>query len=79
MQVTFRFYVCAVEEYVSGFKYSLSAVYNKQVDGEDPNRKFWEATPSGQMTFQLQKDRFPQAIWKVGEVVDLTGVPLGVF
>lgn len=78
MQVTFRFYVSSVEETFFSFKYSLHAVYDKKVGGEDPNRRFWEATPSGQMTFEIQKKHFPSRIWEVGQVVDLSGAPVVV-
>lgn len=78
MKVTFRFYVSSIEESVHDFKYGLYAVYDKKVGGEDPNRKFWEATPSGQMTFCIQKSKFPTRIWEVGQVIDLTGAPVVV-
>jgi hypothetical protein len=78
MPVTFRFYVGAIEEDLNSFKYLLWAVYDKKVGGEDPNRRFWEATPNGQMTFSIQKSKFPTRIWDVGQVVDLTGTPVAV-
>ncbi len=78
MQVTFRFYVSSVEETTHDFRYSLHAVYDKKVGGEDPNRRFWEATPTGQMTFSIQKSKFPSRFWDVGQVIDLGGAPVVV-
>lgn len=47
-----RFECTAITEYQVTYVYTLSPVF-----GDEVNRKFWESTPSGNLTLSIVKDK----------------------
>jgi hypothetical protein len=70
MKLDMRFVVRSVNDLVSGREYTLGAVFS--TDPKSPNKKFWEATPSGDIRFVLAKDKVPHRLLKPGQEVTVS-------
>lgn len=69
MKLEMRFVVRSITDHVSAREYRLGAVFS--TDPKSPNKKFWEATPSGDLVFVLAKDKVPHRLLKPGQEVTL--------
>ncbi len=72
--VKLRFRVMEKTESVSGHQLKLSAVYDQDDPNPSDNQKFWDATPSGELSFFTVNSAAAAAL-KVGANVYITLEP----
>ncbi len=67
-----KFLVNQITESRHHMSYHLGAVYSN--DPNHPNHKFWEATPNGELTITVSKEKIPGRILQLGSeyFLDLT-------